>query len=251
MSARTVVMTKYPEVLAAWCAAYIRFPDQEPYPLFVHDGPIPEGWQTFRAQHIEAPMPFRAARNMNLCFKSAYPRDCFVVNDDACFTQAGTLEALAALSDANPDYGIIFPAVDGEVGFGGQKKGALGNAPLIELNCGAFVAAYVRQKVIETVGGWYEGYTGYGWDDIDFALRVRMGGWKIGVASQIIVKHGFGEFASGTTYAMTARETGNDIGLSRTAGIFHNRWKHAMSVLHDYSPAYLGAMLAEIHKEIS
>ena len=249
MSARTVVLTKYPQVLEAWWKAYSQFPDHARDPFFVHDGPIPEDASIL--SHFSAPQPFIAARDMNLCFKVAYPHDCLFYNDDACVTQAGTLEAMCALADANSDYGIIFPAVDGEVGFGGQKVGALGNAPIIELNCGAFVAAYVRQKVVETVGGWDERFDGYGWDDIDFALRVRMAGWKIGVAGQIVVKHGFGEFASGTTYAMTERETGKDIGLSRTASLFHAKWKHAMEVLHDYSPAYLGSMLAEIHKEVN
>lgn len=247
MSASIVVLTKYPEIIHAWTQEYQRFPS-EGTPVYVYsDGAPPDAHPKY---HISGPRPFIAACNVNLGMHAVWPNDVLLCCDDAVFTQPQTLERLQALAEAHPEYGIISPAIEGEVCFGGQKKGVFEGQTIVELDALANVCCYIKRKVIESIGGWDERFTQYGWDDVDYGLRARLAGWKLGVAPGIVVKHGYGDYASGASYMMTAKETGKDIGLAHNTSLFVNKWKHAMHVIHDFKPAYLGGLLREAHNGI-
>src|ERR1019366_7647137 len=108
--ATIVVPSKYPDIFAGCQSSLWLYAPSAPK-LLVRDGDAigdPKGWQVIQGP----PGAFCYARNVNLGIQ-ACSGDVLVMNDDAQFTQAGTLEALQGVFALRPDIGILSPNVDG------------------------------------------------------------------------------------------------------------------------------------------
>jgi GT2 family glycosyltransferase len=145
---------------------------------------------------VQGVRPFVFARNANLGL-SAAEGDAILVNDDAELTTPRGFSALAAAVQREGTIGLCSPAIEGVVGNDRQRPGA---EPPTEPGADqsmrgeprylCFVCVYVARAMFDTVGPLDERFVGYGWDDIDYSVRARRGGWRLGIFDGCIVEHG-------------------------------------------------------------
>jgi glycosyltransferase involved in cell wall biosynthesis len=134
----------------------------------------------------------RLARGRYLAFVDAH-----------CFAPAGWLEPVMALLEGDAGIGVAGPAI-GDTdnvrlrGCGGTwiddslNMHWLGDAgESMEVPFQPAGCQVVRRHVFEAVGGYDEGLTRWGSEDVEFCLRVWLFGWSIQVQPRATVYHHF------------------------------------------------------------
>ncbi len=109
------------------------------------------------------------------------------VNNDIAFTPDWS-ERMIKHFNENEKLGLVGPktnyiASDQHVTKVGNKTG------LIYKECLIFFCVIVRKEVIDQIGGLDERFDPGGQDDVDFCLRAKYYGWKIGIAGNVFVFH--------------------------------------------------------------
>ena len=134
----------------------------------------------------------REARGAYLAFLDAH-----------CYAPSGWLEPILATLEAHPETGVAGPAIGdtnnvGLRGLGGTwhdlsldmhwipDGGPGGEVPFQPAGC-----QVVRREVFQQVGGYDEGLSRWGSEDVEFCLRVWLSGWAIRVEPRSTVYHYF------------------------------------------------------------
>ena len=182
--ATIIVPSKYPDIFEGCRSSLAEFSLKAPK-ILVRDSLAiaePEGWAT-----LQGISPFVYARNMNLGIV-ACTGDVLLMNDDARFIKAGTLEALQGVLALRPDIGILSPRVQGIAnGVGYTQEVAQVTSGYL-----SFVCVLIRRSVIDKIGLLDESFTGYGSEDVDYCRRAQAAGFYLAVTSQATVAHTHG-----------------------------------------------------------
>jgi GT2 family glycosyltransferase len=129
------------------------------------------------------------ARNLNLGITEAGTDDVLCVNDDVQLL-GPIIEQLSEAAYAGP-AAVVSPQI---VGDGINNRTAQFSHVLSadwELTSAyiPFVCVLLRRSALDSIGLLYEGFVGYGGDDVEFGLRAIRQGWSLAV-SRCRVKHG-------------------------------------------------------------
>jgi hypothetical protein len=137
---------------------------------------------------LDAVPPFVYAKSCNIGIRAADPDHIILLNDDALLVTPGGFTTLVNTLKANPEYGILSPAIN-NVGNRNQfYRGDEGIRDEPRMLCFSCVA--IRREVFERVGLLDERYVNYGMDDDAFSLEARKAGFKLGVYDGVRVDHG-------------------------------------------------------------
>jgi GT2 family glycosyltransferase len=180
--ATIVVPSRYPDIFEGCRSSLAQFAPRAPKILVRDRQDIadPEGWKVIQG----SPEPFVYARNVNLGIQGC-SGDVLLMNDDAQFTQEGTLEALQGVFALRPDIGILSPRVDGIA----NGVSCMGQSVQETKHYISFVCVLIRRSVFEKIGLLDEKYTGYGSEDVDFCRRAQREGFTLAVTSLASVSH--------------------------------------------------------------
>jgi GT2 family glycosyltransferase len=137
--------------------------------------------------------PFVFARNANIGL-SAAASDIILLNDDARLITPRGFTLLAEQTNQHPNLGICSASVRGAVGNPHQLPSSLGSVRIEETTL-AFICIYIPWSTFQEIGPLDERFTGYGYDDDDYCLRVRRAGLQLGIWDGCIVDHS-GELSS-------------------------------------------------------
>jgi GT2 family glycosyltransferase len=102
-----------------------------------------------------------------------------------------------------------------DVGAGEVDRGQFDRAGPVDAAAG--FALLARREVLMAVGGFDEGYNPYGWEEVDFSLRVRKAGFAIRYVPSAVVHHAGGSPGRGRGVAVYERgKSLNFLRLMRT-----------------------------------
>jgi GT2 family glycosyltransferase len=159
------------------------------------------------AQCIGLPENVGIPEGRNVGARAATGRHLFFLDDDAVLTDCGTLAAVTARLDANPDLGVVGLRIVDERGrtaqrhvprWGGRSAAASGEVTAF---LGGAVA--IRRRAFEMVGG-YAGDYFYSMEETDLSLRLIDSGWRIWYSAETFVRHPYTDPAR---HADAARRT--------------------------------------------
>src|SRR3989337_2044819 len=78
---------------------------------------------------------------------------------------------------------------------GGEKDEGQFEIPMFRMSCGGLFL--VGKSVIDKIGNFDENFNPYGWEDIDFSIRVRKSGYKIFYNPKAVIFHKGGKIGRG------------------------------------------------------
>jgi glycosyltransferase involved in cell wall biosynthesis len=138
---------------------------------------------------VEGAKPFVFARNANRGISAAGSSDVILMNDDAQLLTPGGFTRLARLIRTRPDVGLASVSIRGVVGNPRQKTRDGGALRLENADTLCFICTYIPRGVIQLAGPLDERFTGYGFEDRDYSVRVRARGLHLAVFDGCIVDH--------------------------------------------------------------
>jgi GT2 family glycosyltransferase len=139
---------------------------------------------------IEGIHPFSFARNCNIGIRAAGEYDVVLLNDDALYTTEFGFSIAQMDCRTEPDIGMIGATTD-VTGYTFQHPEAR-KKQFRPVEFFAFVCVYIPRRTLDTVGLLDERFSGpgvYGGEDVDYCLRVRDAGLKVGVSDYCYVDH--------------------------------------------------------------
>lgn len=230
------VLAKYPEILAEFKRSVDAFVPPEVPRIVVVDGDLIPGFSGGGWSRVQGPKMFSMAANYNAALRAVDPdSDVVLFNDDVTFLEPMPIEKLQALAYSEPRIGMVSAHV---------KIGAFANhlqthprqdVPITFVKTsGNGMAAYMRRDMLNEVGLFDESFTEqYGAEDADMTWRVNLAGWKVGIARDVPVKHGYRHDKCGSTsrraLGIQQIQQENAKGVAR----FKNKWGH-FSVLGEW-----------------
>ncbi len=134
---------------------------------------------------IEGAKPFNFARNVNRGLAVA-TGDVFLLNDDALLVTPRGFSRLAAIM--THDVGLCSAGIEGIVGNPGQHVRS-GEQLRDEAANLAFVSVFLPARTRALVGTLDERFSGYGFEDDDYSLRVRAAGLRLTIFDGCVVRH--------------------------------------------------------------
>lgn len=161
--------------------------------------------------------PFVMSRAWNLGLAQVKTPYAFLLEDDTRLVTPFGIDELVRVSAELGDSGMLSPCLRGDVL--GHKVFAAGAAwEMTEIVPQDFtlVASLLPMSVFEKVGPFDEKFTGYGYDDNDYGLRVTLAELKLRIYQRVVVDH--------ESYLSAYREHANSrtgVGLGKLA--FENR----------------------------
>lgn len=132
---------------------------------------------------LDAPLPFIFARNLNIGIR-ACSDDVVIMEDDGLLQ---TPSGLSLLSRHSAGYGLLASSTN--YGCNQRQYRQPGGAIREEPGMVIWVCIYVPRSTIDLIGLMDERFTGYGFDDDDYCLRIRKAGLKIGIDDSCFVDH--------------------------------------------------------------
>lgn len=171
------------------CIRAIRESGETAQIIVVDDGLLFQG-DPFFFDHavsiIPGEKPFIFARNVNIGIRAAGDDDVILLNDDALLKSPMGFSALAAASNASPDYGCIGAVTN----LTGQPLQQPAGSGLRSVGHIAFVCVYIPREVIDVLGMLDERYCiDYGCEDRDYCEAITRAGMKVGVLDDCFVDH--------------------------------------------------------------
>lgn len=175
-----------------------------------HDGEHLENCTKIKVDNTE--IPFSYSKYCNIGIKATGDSDIILCNDDIECIDKDFFYRLQEIAYKYPICGVLSPLVDGGIDDY-QKYPAVNSiwdtAPvkIKKFNLTrtrsqqnelftkifiAFVCVYIKRETINQVGLFDESFTGYGYDDFDYAFRIKLSRWEVGITRQLHIKHGEG-----------------------------------------------------------
>ena len=230
-----VTLSGFADIFTQFCANVELFEPEVPKSVVTSRSLVRRdmpGWEVIVGQE-----PFSFPRNANLGIKAVSDGDVLLMNDDAQFTESGSIEKLQEIAHAHPEIGILSPHIDGEADNVFQTDPAKfpGGLTYCERRL-CYICVYLKREVIDRVGLLDELFSGYGFDDQDHCLRVLLAGLTLAVTSEVTVKHGFGGVHSSSSF----RRTHNNRHASgaEMQRRFRNKWM-TLSMASDVVARYI------------
>jgi GT2 family glycosyltransferase len=221
-------------------------------------------WPGIHVVALEEPSGVIAARNAGLEFAQSelnFDYVCYLDND--AFLEPSALEEMVAAARADAEVGMVTPkayqsiherrlACAGgmtanfgmglfrDTGSGELDRGQF-DEPRDVVACPGFTFL-VRKEVVLRVGPFDNGLRHYGWEDVDYSLRVRKAGFRLRYAPQAVVEHKGGHAGRGIVAAYERAKLRNlFVLMHRHASAF--QWLCFLGVL-PLRCAYVAARLA-------
>jgi GT2 family glycosyltransferase len=141
---------------------------------------------------IEGVQPFCFARAVNQGIRAAWRDDVILLNDDALLETCRGFSLMLECMDVRNGYGLLACSTNVTGYPAQQRRPADYQRALRELPTVAFVAVEIPRHTINTVGLLDERFGGpgvYGGEDVDYCIRVREAGLKVGVSDFCFVDH--------------------------------------------------------------
>jgi len=182
--------------------------------------------------------PFSFPRNANLGIRAAPEKDdILLMNDDARFTQPGTIQCLQEIAYSQSDIGVLSPHIEGEADNAFQTDHARfpGGLAFCERRL-CYICVYLKREVLEAVGLPDERFSGYGFDDQDHCLRVLLSGRKLAVTSEVTVLHGFAGSRCSSSFRRTLAN--RFVSGREMSARFREKWL-SLSIASDVVDRYL------------
>lgn len=169
------------------CSSAVRLNDPDVNIILVDDGIGIENFSAPVDVVVQGDKPFIFARNCNLGIAAAGADDVILLNDDALLEDEEGFTRMQDLAYEHPEYGLISAACNnvGNLNQVRKSEERLRDEP--RMVC--FIAVLIPRTTIEKVGLLDEEFTGYGYDDDSYCLRVRQAGLKIGIFDGCFVDH--------------------------------------------------------------
>jgi GT2 family glycosyltransferase len=160
--------------------------------IVVCDGyPIKEapGWEIIRG-----PGNFTMSGNHNVAWRAVEPdSDILNMNDDVYFLEPDAVAHLQSLVYSEPRIGCVSAYV--KIGFFGNpiQCRPRQDVPISFVKTSSNGGGlYVRREALDEVGYFGESFNEkYGAEDADWTYRMNLAGWKVGIARDVPIKHGF------------------------------------------------------------
>jgi GT2 family glycosyltransferase len=229
-----VALGKYPDIFDAFRKDLDRWIPKDIRKILVRDGDdikSAPGWEI-----IQGPDVFTMAANHNVGWHAVEPdSDILNLNDDIYFLEPNPVEKYQALVYSEPKIGAVAAYVKiGHFGNPIQCKPPK-DVPLSFVKTSSNGCTYFRRDMINEVGYYDESFTEkYGAEDADYTYRINLAGWKVGIARDIPIKHGFQRNVSTST---ARRAQGIDaIVKSNKEAIERFKQKHGHFDVHGYWP---------------
>lgn len=167
---------------------------------------------------VSGKKPFVFSRNANLGIGRC-PGGVILLNDDARLETRYGFSSLAYATQIRDDIGVASAAIRGFVGNENQKQWKREPSFRMDSRTLAFIAVYLPKDVLARVGLLDERFTGYGFEDNDYCLRVRQAGLSTAIYDGCVVEHNSKENKS--TYRVKA-----EIGmlLEQNKKLFNEKW---------------------------
>ena len=170
-------------------------------------------------------------RANNLAFKKARGHYIFLLNPDARFVKNTALATMVRFMDAHPEFGIVGTLIDQA---DEQVK------PYMYYPCYKFIgrdysdlpgdiawiagaSMMTRAEVIDKTCGFDEDFFLY-WEETDWCLRIREGGYAVGYNPEVVVQHIQGASEQNTSQY--------DYALKRQNSLYLFCRKHSVSYTH-------------------
>jgi hypothetical protein len=193
------------------CLRSLKFTSYTPFELLVVDNGSNDG--SVEMIKEEFPWAHLLANNRNPGYPGALNQGImwaiqrgadyvFIANNDIEFIHSYWLDRLVVLADANPDFGIIGPALlslDGKVTqscwvfrepFSWVALATGQPDKVIEADYVQGAAFLIRKEVVQQIGVFDEGYYPTGiFEDTDYCVRAKMAGYRIIYYSGASVLH--------------------------------------------------------------
>jgi GT2 family glycosyltransferase len=208
-----VILNRYPELAEKFIASIRQTHDPMPSIVVVRDRNDATYGDDVKV--VDGRVPFVFAANANIGIQYYADRDVFLCNDDIEIEEKDFFPTFHAISRVYPKCGLMSPLIRGGVGNGIQsyfQRDEVWKKLPNEVNVGStvcFPCVLLKRKMIRRIGLLDENFTGYGLEDDDYCIRVRMGGFWTMVTKQLYIKHGNGEegLHRGDNYSLSfARE---------------------------------------------
>jgi len=211
---KVVILSKDSQNLIA-CAGAILEKEPEAKILVVDDG-LDSRPNDSSCRFTYGSKPFVYSRNINIgirCSLEAGGAGVLLLNDDALLSTPRGFSLLAATCAADPEIGII-SATCNNVGNQNQLPQKVGLRFEPRMVC--FVCVYIPNNTIEKVGLLDESFIGYGFEDDDYCLRVRLSGLKIAIHDGCYVDH--------ASLQSSFRGPGKRVDMGQNDAIFRVKW---------------------------
>jgi GT2 family glycosyltransferase len=222
MKVTVVALGKYPDIFNYFREQLDTKVDPSIRKILVRDGyDIKEapGWEI-----IQGPEQFTMSGNHNLGWKAVEPdSDILNLNDDVYFLEPDPIAKYQELAYSEPKIGCV--SAYAKAGAFGQplQMRPRQDVPLSFVKTCSNGCTYFRRDCINEVGWYDESFDGkYSAEDADYTYRINLAGWKVAIARDLPVKHGYGN----VLYSSTAARAIPDQGRQAIEGVEQFKRKH-------------------------
>lgn len=156
---------------------------------------LSRGWPQLKVRRNERNLPF--ARAVNRGMDEARGRWVVWLNNDTV-PSPGWLEALLATARLDDAVAAVGP-MTGVMAPPEQLAAPFANDKLTRAHEATFLGGFcllLRREAVRAVGRLDERFV-WGWEDIDYCLRLRQAGWRLARASHVFVEHAGGATMEG------------------------------------------------------
>jgi len=189
----SVVILSRTEKNAHACIAALRDCEPEIPVVLVWDCSRGNGkapWMTlYNCQIVNHDDTFCFARNANIGIQAAMKAGALhvvLLNDDALLRTPLGFQGLEDQWNQNQEYGVIAASTN-VVGNPNQRCRNIGLREDPRIVC--FICVFIPDRTLLEVGMMDEEFTGYGFEDDSYCLRVRRAGYKIGIWDGCFADH--------------------------------------------------------------
>jgi len=188
-----VALGKYPDIFDYFRQRLDEFVSKDIRKILVRDGhDIKEapGWDI-----VQGPEVFSMAANHNVGWRAVESdSDILNLNDDIYFLEPNPIEKYQQLAYSEPRIGAV--SAYSKIGLFGQplQQKPRQDVPLSFVKTCSNGCTYFRRDMMNEVGLYDESFDEkYGAEDADYTYRINLAGWKLGIARDLPVKHGYGD----------------------------------------------------------
>jgi len=182
------------------------------------------------------------AGNHNVAWRAVeVDSDILNLNDDVYFLEPDPVTKLQSLVYSEPRIGCVSAYV--KIGFFGNpiQCKPRQDVPISFVKTSSNGCGYFRREMINEVGYFDETFNEpYSAEDADYTYRINLAGWKVGIARDVPVKHGFQNSRSTSTSRRTLGQSINEhnkLGIAKFEAKHGGPFREKVHGFWDWMPA--------------